>query len=192
MILSVVNEVLELKERAPKWLLRDELVYAKVALFVVSIFVPFLLPLWLALLYLSLLLAALAIVGLRLTALYVVATFLLLYLSMALSAAFLGGSLEGVGRFSATAASTLSAFLLFLSTTKPSSLRRWAPLYLLWVIFNDVLREVVDISIVFKAKGSSGLKYWLRVITASIAASLSRAEALRDSLRARGVELEPR
>jgi energy-coupling factor transporter transmembrane protein EcfT len=52
-----------------------------------------------------------------------------------------------------------------------------------------VLREVIDIATVYKARGSEGLKYWLQVATASIITSLARAQVLADALKARGVEI---
>jgi len=188
-ILSVLEEVLEYRRRAPGVLLRKELVATKALLLVISLVTPLFAPVRVSLALAALMLALLALLGLRLSALYVALSALLLYASMALSAIIFNGDMGSAARFCLAAASTLSAFIIIASTTPPSLLRRWPALYILAVIFSGVLREILDISVVLRARGSSGLRYWLRVIVASVAAALTRADALRDSLSARGVEL---
>ena len=190
MILSVLAEVIEYRGRAPRLLLSNKLLVGKALLLLASIITPLALPVPASLMFALSLLTLLFVLGLRLSSLYVGLSGLFLYASMYLSALIFNGSFESVARFCLTAMSTLSVFILIASTTPPSALRRWPFLYILVVVFSSVLREIIDISVVHKAKGSSGLRYWLRIVTAGIAASLTRAEALSDSLMARGVELE--
>ena len=190
MLLSVIREVLECRQRAPRVLVSEWALVAKLLLLAVSLALSTTQPPHVVLVYTTTLLALLLALGLRATTLYVVVSCAALYASMATGALVFHGDLVRVTRFTLIAASTLPVLVLIASTTTPYTVRRAPLLYLLLVVFNSVLREVLDVATVYKARGVEGLEYWLRVVVASMALSTRRSTALVDSLRARGVEVE--
>lgn len=190
MLLSVLREVLDYKYRAPRALLSTRSLIFKLALLVFSIVFSTTQAVIIVVVYAIALLLILLILGLWRSTIYIVISILALYASLMLGALLLHGDVVRVTRFILIAASTLPVLVLIASTTKPSTLRRILVLYLLFIVFNSVLREILDVVTVYKARGVGGLKYWLRVIVASITLSLSRSALLVDSLRSRGVEVE--
>jgi hypothetical protein len=188
-LLSVALEVLDCRRRAPRILSTRFALYTKLALIIISIVLPLITSLTVSLLYTASIMILLLALGLKLTVLYIVLSLSTLYIVLLASAIAFGGSVESVTRFTIIAASTLPTFILVFATTRPSALRRIPALYLLLVIFSSVLREVVDVATVYRAKGSSGMRYWLQVVVALIAVALIRTQNLADSLRARGVEV---
>jgi len=188
-LLSVASEILEQRSRTHPKLSSREAVYLKLVLFAASIAIPLLLPPPAATAFATTMLILLVALGLRLTALYILFSSALLYTVMTLSALLLSGNPHTVTRFCLVAMSTLSTFTLLVATTRPSALKKITLLYLTSILFSNVLREVIDIATVYKARGSEGLKYWLQVATASIITSLARAQVLADALKARGVEI---
>ena len=189
MILSVVQEVLGYRVRAPRTVFSKWFSIAKIVLFILSIVVPVVAPPAASLGLATSLVILLAALGLRRSAVYTVFTATVLYLILFSTAFLLHGDLERVTRLTLLASSTLSTMILIASTTKPSMLRRWPTLYLFSIVFASTLREVVDIATVYRAKGSGGLRYVLQVIVASMAMSIARTSTLVDSLKARGVEV---
>jgi len=189
-LIPVLREVVEYRYRAPRALLSTRAFMVKLALLVISIVVSLTQPLDIVIMYVVALLAVLLVLKLWRTALYVVFSVVVLYISMLLCAVILHGDLIRVSRFVLVAASTLPVLVLLASTTNPSDFRKIPALYLLLVVFNSVLREILDVATVYRARGVEGLNYWLRVIIASITLSFSRSTMLVDSLRSRGIEVE--
>jgi len=189
-LLSVLREVLDYKYRAPRALLSTRSLIFKLAFLVFSVVISITQAVIIVVVYVIALLLILLVMGLWRSTLYIVISILALYASVTLGALLLHGDVVKVTRFTLIAASTLPVLVLIASTTKPSTLRKILVLYLLFIVFNSVLREILDVVTVYRARGVEGLKYWLRVIVASIILSLSRSTSLIDSLRSRGVEVE--
>lgn len=189
MLLSVALEILDYRCRAARILSTRPALYIKLVLLIASITIPLLSSERIALLFIASILLLLLALGLKLTVAYIAISTLLLYTTLLASAIIFRGSIESVTMFTLTAASTLSTFIFVFATTRTSVVKRILTLYLLLIVFSSVLREVIDIATVYKAKGSSGLRYWLQVVIASIAIALTRVQNLADSLRARGIEV---
>jgi len=189
-LLSVLREVLEYKYRAPRILLSKWAFPGKLVLLVLSLVVSTTQPRSVVVIYVTALLVLLLVLGLWRSALYTALSVLALYTSMVLGALLLHGDVIRVARFVLVAASTLPVLVLTASTTTPSTFRKVPALYLLLVVFNSVVREIIDVATVYRARGVSGVKYWLRVVVASIVLSIARSSTLVDAFRARGVEVE--
>ncbi|MDK6029215.1 hypothetical protein QPL79_07545 [Ignisphaera sp. 4213-co] len=190
MIVSVVQEVLEYRFRASKYLLSKQFLFAKAALFIASIAIPLTTKLIVSTAFAACLVILVAVLGLRKTALYIASSAMFLYLTMVAIAFLLGGSIESVTKATILAASSLSSILLIASTTNPSMLRKWTLPYLFLVIFMNTLREVIDISTAYRAKGAGELRYILHVVIASMTLAIAKTNALADSLKARGIEVK--
>ncbi|MEM0027038.1 MAG: hypothetical protein QXT53_04380 [Ignisphaera sp.] len=189
MILSVVQEVLGYRVKAPRIAFSKWFSIAKIVLFILSIVVPVVAPTAASLGLVTSLVILLAVLGLRRSAVYTVFTAAILYLIMFSTAFLFHGDLERITRLTLLASSSLSTIILIASTTKPSMLRRWPTLYLFSIVFANTLKEVVDIATVYRARGSRGLRYVLQVVVASIAMAIARTSTLVDSLKARGIEV---
>ena len=189
MIEYVVDEILECRRRAPGYLQTKPFLAVKTVFFISSIIVPYLAPIRIALLYALASLIPLAILRLKRCIVYVSLSGATIYLFMVLVAYVFGGDISYATRGVLVAVSTLSASITFFASTKPSVFKRLWYLYLLMIIFGDVLREVRDVATVYRARGSKGLRHCLEVYIASLILALRRVEALADSLRARGIEV---
>jgi len=189
-LLSVLREVLDYKYKAPQILLSPWSFSFKFVLLISSVVFSITQQIIIAIVYVIALLSILLVLGLWRSTIYIITSILILHASMTLGALLLHGDLARVTRFTLVAASTLPVLVLIASTTKPSTLKRMPILYLLSIVFNNVLREILDVVTVYRARGVEGLNYWLRVIIASITLSISRSASLIDSLRSRGIEVE--
>jgi hypothetical protein len=186
--LSVAVELLEYRGKAPKQLSSKPANYMKLLMFGSSIILP-ITSLFTAFVYGATVTVALLLIGLRRAVLHILASVSILYFALFTSSIIFHGSVEGVLRFTAFAASTLPTLIFIFATTKPSTLKSIPQLYLTLVVFSSTIREVVDVATSYKAKGSTGLGYWIRVVVASVALTLGRAQVLADSLRMRGFEV---
>lgn len=188
MIESVVEEVLEGRRRAPAALSEPPALALKLLAVALSALLPFLNPLA-ALAYAACLLALLVAVGLPRCALYAVLSGALLLASMYPISVLLRGDPSSVVRFCLTATASLASLILAVATTRPSALRRWPHLYIMSVTFGEVLREVLEVITVYRAKGLGGFRLYAAATVTVTALSLERVTALADALRARGVEV---
>lgn len=188
MLLSVAVEVLDYRRRTPRVLSATPAMYLKAVMVVLSFVLPFISPTT-AIIYGVVVVALMVVIGLRRTSAYIAASIPIIYLTLLASAIVLQGDVTSVTRFTAFATATAPTFTFAFATTKPSTLRRIPVLYLLSVVFSSVIREVLDISMSYKAKGSSGLDYWMRIVVAAVAVSGIRAQTLSDALKARGFEV---
>jgi hypothetical protein len=187
-LLSAVLEVLDYRGRAPEFLSAAPAIYLKTAMVVASFTLPLASPAAAAA-YGAAVVAAMVALGLRRVPAYIAASLPVVYLTLLASAAVLGGDIASAARFTTFVAATAPTLAFVFATTKPSTARRVPALYLLLVVLSSVLREVVDIATSYRARGSAGLGYWMRVVVAAVAVGLSRAQTLSDSLRSRGIEV---
>ncbi|MCS7111277.1 MAG: hypothetical protein RMI45_00990 [Ignisphaera sp.] len=188
MLAYIIDEVLSFREKGTP-LHRGELLPLKLALLTASVVVPLTTELGVAIVYTAALWLVVLLIGLRRTALYIAFSAAFLFASLLIVALALQGNVGQVVRSLLVAASTLSVGVLIFATLSPKHVGRLTPIYLLLVILGSVLREMRDAQIVLRARGEAGLRYYLRLFTVSIEVALSRTDAIIDSLKARGIEL---
>ena len=188
MLPSIVIEVLDYRGRAPKYLNTKPGLMLKAVMVVASFIIPFVSTL-VAVVYGVAVIVLMAVIGLRKASAYIAVSLLIVYLVLLASILVLGGDITSVIRFTAFAMTTAPVFVFTFATTRPLALRRIPAVYLLLVVLSSALKETVDIATSYRARGSRGLEYWLRVVVATVVMSMNRAQALADSLRSRGIDV---
>ncbi|MEM4528701.1 MAG: hypothetical protein QXS23_05885 [Desulfurococcaceae archaeon] len=190
MIIDVIEEILGYRLIAPNWVKTKRFMAIKIALIFISAILPYLIdPLYVTL-WLLFVISFTYLLGLRKTVIYATLSVLLLFsISLLPIALILGGDVERVIRSSMTAYATMLLTIFLIASTPPSTFKEHSLVYLFLIIITSVFREVVDISVIMKSKGLSGLKYYASVITTSFVMTFERIEQLTDSLRVRGIEI---
>ncbi|MEM0341068.1 MAG: hypothetical protein QXN05_02090 [Acidilobaceae archaeon] len=190
MAARVLEEVLSYRSRAHPVLSSKWFLVTKALLLAFAMLAPLLAPLPLALALLAFTMLLLLALGLRASIAYVVmSTAFVISSSVVLAVLFKGDPIAAF-RFGLSAGSSLAVALFVFATTKPSAFRALPALYVSLIIIDGVLRETLDVYVSLKARGLESWRLYVAVTVDSVLRSFVRSEALIDSLKARGLEIQ--
>jgi len=186
---KVIDEIIDYRQRRR---FNKSTLYLLITLYVVTTLIMF--QPWINIVYVTIycftISITLLVLGLRRTFLYATFSFMLILGTMLPIGYILKGDLVKIYRFSLTAYSTLSIGVLILLCLNPSLFKGNIYIYIFLIILNQVIREVRDVVVVYRSRGLSGLKLYVRAVLISMIMAFTRLNTLLDSLKARGFQVE--